>query len=71
MQRNGFEMQVMAQYQIDELRRNAEMARATKRLDRRPRLRVALAHALIAMANQIWREDVARTDVAPRKVALT
>lgn len=71
MQRNGFELQVMAQYKMDELRRSAESARAIKRLDHQPRLRIAVAHALIALGNQIWREDVAAAEVAPRKAALT
>lgn len=66
---NGFELRVMNEYKIEDLRRSAQASRVTIG---RPVIRIAMAHALIAVANRIWREDVEQQMMpAPRKVALS
>lgn len=65
---NDFELQILAKYRIEDLR---NMAGARRMSNRRPHIRIALAHGLIAVANQIWREETTQAEPAPRKVALT
>jgi hypothetical protein len=66
---NAFELRVLNDYKIEELRRDAQVCRlATDRLH----IRIALAHALIVVAHWIWREDVEQPAAPARsKVALT
>ena len=68
MHLNDFELQVEAQYRVEDLRR---LARPFRHADRSPRVRIAMAHALIAVANQIWRDERMPAEPATGKVALT
>lgn len=65
---NDFELQVLSQNRIEDLR---NLARASHAARRQPRVRIALAHALIAVANQVWRDEDATAEPAPGTVALT
>lgn len=65
---NDLDLQVAARYKIDELRRRAETSCQTERA---PRVRIALAHALIAVAYQIWHEEGPATEPAVPNAVLT
>lgn len=64
---NEFDLETLNRSRIDDLRHLAE---ATRRTNRQPRLRMALARALMALATLIWQEDIAPAEQAPGKIAL-
>ena len=57
---NEYELEILNQHRIDDLR---GLAQATRRADSRPRVRIALAHGLVALANVIWQDE--RAPMAP------
>lgn len=65
---NEFELDVLNRHRIDDLR---SLAQASRRPKRQPRARIALAHALIAIANLVWRDEVAPAKPAVGTVAIS
>lgn len=51
---NDYELDILNRHRIDDLR---GLAQATRRADSRPRIRIALAHGLVALANLIWQDE--------------
>jgi hypothetical protein len=61
---NEFELDALHRHRIDDLR---QIAKASRQSNHEPRLRIALAHALIALASLIWHEEA---EQAAHNVAL-
>lgn len=64
---NDYELQALNTYRLEDLQR---LARAS-RLATRPRVRIALAHALIALGNRMYRDEARPREATRPKVALS